>query len=41
MVKIKRDINQQDFVIADLNFVKLEVVKRVNETHLQMGENSN
>ena len=48
MFKIKRDINQQDFKIADLhffsnrnNFHPLEAVDRVSETQLQVGENSN
>ena len=46
MVKIKRDINQQDFKIVDHHFVKynldnflsLEVVDRVSETQLQVGK---
>ena len=47
MLKIKCDINQQDFKRADLilvnlnNFHSLEVVDRVSETQLQVGENSN
>ena len=46
MLKIKRDINQQDFKIVDLhlsnlnNFHSLEVVDRVSETQPQVGENS-
>ena len=34
MLKIKRDINQQDFKIGHLHFVKFEF-------QLQVGENSN
>ena len=47
MLEIKRDINQQDFKIvyhslSNLNnFHLLEVVNRVCETQLQVGENSN
>ena len=46
MLKIKRDINQQDFEMVDLHFVKsnlhsLEVGDRVSETQLQVSENSN
>ena len=47
MLKIKHDINQQDFKIDDLHFVKyeyfhpLEVVDRVSETQIQVSENSN
>ena len=47
MLKVKRDINQQDFKIVDLhlpnlnNFHLLEVVDRVSETQLQVGGNSN
>ena len=48
MVKIKRDINQQGLtVIFDINYVNceyfypLEVVDRVNETQLQVGDKSN
>ena len=41
MLNIKRDINQQDFTIADLFFGKSEVVDRVSETQIQVGENSN
>ena len=47
MLKIKCDINQQDLKRIDLHFVKmhnfhaLEVVDRVSETQLQVGENSN
>ena len=46
MLKIKRDINQQDLKIFDLhsnlnNFHSLEVVDRVSEAQLQVGENSN
>ena len=47
MLRIKRDINQQDFKIVDThfsnlnNFHSLEVVGRVSETQLQVGENSN
>ena len=47
MLKIKCDINQQDLKTADLilsnlnNFHSLEVVDRVSETQLQVGENSN
>ena len=45
MVKIKCDINQQDLKRVDLhfsnlnNFHSLEVVDRVSETQLQVGEN--
>ena len=48
MLKLKRDINQQDFKIVDFHFVKsecqyychpLEVVARVSETQLQVGDN--
>ena len=47
MLKIKCDINQQDLKTIDLHFLKsenfhsLEVVDRVSETQLQVGENSN
>ena len=47
MLKIKRDINQQDLKIGNLYFVKseyfhsLDVVDRVCEAQLQVGENSN
>ena len=47
MLKIKRDINQQNLKFVDLhlsnlnNFHSLEVVDRVSETQLQVGENSN
>ena len=47
MLKIKCDINQPDLKRFDLHFVKseyfhsLEVVDRVSETQLQVGENSN
>ena len=45
MLKIKRDINQQDFKISILsnlnNFHSLEVVDRVSEEQLQVGEYSN
>ena len=47
MFKIKCDINQQDLKRVDIPFVKpekfhsLEVVDRVSETQLQVGENSN
>ena len=44
-LKIKCDINQQDLKRVDLHFVKnfhsLEVVDRISETQLQVGENSN
>ena len=46
MLEIKCDINQQDLKRVDLNFVKsnnfysLEVVDRVSETQLHVGENS-
>ena len=46
MLKIKRDINQQDLKIVNFYFVKLnnfhslEVVNRVSETQLQVIENS-
>ena len=45
MLKIKRDINQQDFDIVTFiwsnlnNFHLFEVVYRVSETQLQVGEN--
>ena len=47
MLKIKYDINQQDLKRVDLhfanlnNFDSLEVVDRVSETQLQVGENLN
>ena len=50
MLKIKWDINQQGLKKIDLHFVliispnnfhSLEVVNRVSETQLQVGENSN
>ena len=46
MLKIKCHINEQYLKTADLHFVKsdhfhsFEVVDRVSETQLQMGENS-
>ena len=46
MLKIKCDINQHDLKTVDLhlsnvnNFHSLEVVDRVSETQLQVGENS-
>ena len=46
MLKIKCDINQQylktvDPILSNLNnFHSLEVVDRVSETQLQVGENS-
>ena len=46
MLNMKRDINQQDFKIVHIHFVKymsifhpFEVVDRVSETQLQVGEN--
>ena len=42
MLKIKRDINHQD-VKSEwqiFNFTNLQVVDRVNEAQLQVGENS-
>ena len=45
MLKIKCDINQQDLQTVYLHFLKfenfhsLEVVDRVSETQLQVGEN--
>ena len=47
MLKIKCDINQQDFKIVDRHFAKSEyfsltkVVERVSETQLQVSENFN
>ena len=47
MLKIKHDVNQQDLKIGNLilsnlnNFHPFEVVDRVSETQLQVGENSN
>ena len=47
MLNIKRDITQQDLKIAGFHFVKyeqfhsLEVVNRVSEAQLQVGENFN
>ena len=47
MLKIKYDINQKDLKRDDLilsnlnNCHSLEVVDRVSETQLQVGENSN
>ena len=47
MLKIIRDINQQDFRKVTStwsnvnNFHSLEVLDRVSETQLQVGENSN
>ena len=45
MLKMKRDINQQDFkftILSNLNnFHPLEVVDRVSETQLQVDENEN
>ena len=43
MLKMKCDINRQYLKTVDLHFViseKLEVVDRVSETQLQVGENS-
>ena len=46
MLKLKCDINQQYLKTVDLhlsnlnNFRSLEVVDRVSETQLQVGENS-
>ena len=43
MLKIKCDINQQYLKKGNLHFVNfhsLEVVDRVSETQLQVGENS-
>ena len=40
MLRIKCDINQQDLLNLN-NFHLLEVVDRVSETQLQVGENSN
>ena len=40
MLKIKRDINRQDFEINLDNFHTLKVVDRVSEAELQVGENS-
>ena len=46
MFKLKCDINQQYLKTVDLHFVKsnnfhsLEVVDRVSETQLHVGENS-
>ena len=46
MLKIKCDINRQylktvDLILSNLNnFQSLEVVDRVSETQLQVGENS-
>ena len=47
ILKIKSDNNQQNLKFVDLplsnlyNFHSLEVVDRVSETQLQVGENSN
>ena len=47
MLKVKRDINQQDFkkmtsILSNMNiFHSLQVLDRASETQLQMGENSN
>ena len=47
MLYIKCDINQQDLKTFDLhlsnlnNFHSLEIVDRVSETQLQVGENLN
>ena len=48
MLRIIRDIKQQDFakslayILSNLNyFHSLEVVDRVSETQLQVGENAN
>ena len=47
MLKIKPDFNHRDFkmltsILSNLNnFHPLEVVDRVRETQLQVGENSN
>ena len=47
MIRLKRDTNQQDFkksftsILSNLNnFYSLKVVNRINETQLQVGENS-
>ena len=47
-MELKRDTNQQYFKVVDLGvssnlnkFHPLEVVNRVSETQLQVGENSN
>ena len=44
MLKIRRDINQQYLQLTSIlsnlnNFHSLEVVDRVSETQLQVGEN--
>ena len=47
MLKVKCDVNQQDLkeltsILSNLNnFHSLEVVDRVSETQLQVGENRN
>ena len=41
MLKIKYDSKQQDSLSNPNNFHSLEVVDRVSETQLQVGENSN
>ena len=47
MLKIKRDINQHDFLIVEFillnlnNFQSLEVVDSTSETQFQMSENLN
>ena len=47
MLKIKRDINQHDFLGVEFillnlnNFQSLEVVDSTSETQFQMSENSN
>ena len=47
MLKIKRDMNQQDLKIVDLifanlnNFYSLEVVDRVSEIQIQVDKNLN
>ena len=46
MLRIKRDINQQDFKIVDThfsnlnNFHSVEVVDRVSDAQHRVGENS-
>ena len=46
MLKIKRDINKDLKILTSVlsnlnNFHSLEVVDRVSETQIQVGENSN
>ena len=44
LIKMKRDINQQDFKIVDLHFVKFEsfeVMNHISTTQFQVDENSN